>query len=70
MEPAQRDQVREFGLAAVRPMLDVVPVDVAFVGAAREKHSLYRARRAPDAAPAGCCASCGRHRAARRARPR
>ena len=36
MEPAQRDQVRELRLAAVGPMLDVMPVDVPFVAAPGE----------------------------------
>ena len=43
VEPAQRGQVRQLGLAAVRPVLDVVPVHVTLVIAARE-HAAFVAR--------------------------
>ena len=44
VEPAQRGQVRQFGLAAIRPVLDVVPVHVALVIAPRE-YAAFVARR-------------------------
>ena len=43
VEPAKRGQVRELGFAAVRPVLDVVPVHVALVIAAW-KHAAFVAR--------------------------
>ena len=42
MEPTERDEIAEFRLAAVRPVLDVMPIDVVLVGAARESGSLGR----------------------------
>src|SRR5271154_2831820 len=36
VQPAQRDQVIEFGRSAVGPVLDVVRIEVALVGAAGE----------------------------------
>src|SRR5687767_4960949 len=40
MEAAQREQVRRFGLAAIRPVLDVVHVDIARVAASGETATL------------------------------
>ena len=40
MKPAQRHEIRRLGLAAIRPMLDVMGIEVARIAAARKPATL------------------------------
>ncbi len=67
VQAAQSDEIRELGLPALGPVLDVVRIHIALMGAAGEAAAAIAGVERAANPRRGCCGSCARHRAARRA---